>query len=137
MHEKEKDTVAIRDFFIDVNEKMVKHPNCIGTDDDAVLERRLHEVFPESQNLLGKEHLKWAVDRQMELKCVLDAQRHHIQRDIFGPATFCDRPPLLEAVDQHEFMRILGQLTKKWERSGAPEFADWFVRNKSKRLVIL
>ena len=133
LHEKDKDSIAMRDFFVEVKEEMVRQPNCIGSDDDNVTERRLHEIFNESHHLLGKEHLKWAIDRQLLDKCVLDSLRSQIQRDIFGPSTFHDRPPLLDAVDQHQFTRIMDQLKLKWERNGAPEFAEWFVKKKSKR----
>lgn len=77
-----------------IDERMIFQPICVGSDDDKVTERRLHEIFADSHHLLGKEHLKWAIDRQMDTKNVADALRNQIRKDIFGPATFHDRPPL-------------------------------------------
>ena len=57
------------DFLLHIRHKTARHPHCVGTYDDNILEKRLCEVFTNSRHLLGRE-LKWALEGQLEQKLV-------------------------------------------------------------------
>jgi hypothetical protein len=114
---------------------MDNEPNAVGTDDDSMLEKRLCKGFSGTKHLLGREHLKWSLDRQMELKHIPEPVMRTVRQDIFGPSEYADRPALLDCGDRQEYDRILRLLILKWSNQGsdATLFADWFLKRKSDR----
>ena len=132
-HEVEKDSEAIRDFLLDVKEALACEPLVIGSDEDSVIERRLHECMPNSYHLLGREHLKWNLNESIRKKNVPLPLRISIASDVFGPSRFADLPALLECCTKEEFDKITECYYNKWSAQGAQDFATFFKNKKSVR----
>ena len=126
IHSKEKDSNHINLFLLHLRNALNLTSAYIVTDECSVLERRLHEVWPDIVHGLGREHLIANFRENGHKHDVAARQLDKMKSQIFGPSSSSDLP-LLENVTEHDFERELNFLMSRWSKEGcqARKFAEW------------
>lgn len=85
IHSKEKDSYAIRNWLSQLRDVAPSLKPIFVTDQCSVLEKRLHEVWPDVQHVLGREHLIYNFNRQAQIQRVPEKERLLVKAALYGP----------------------------------------------------
>lgn len=125
LHSKEKDTTAIGLFLSHVQQNHKVQPYFV-TDECPVLERRIHEIWPNAVHGLGREHLITNFRRMCRKNSIPTEVQDEIKEEIFGPSRYHDLIPLMDTCSEEEFGRVIAKIFAKWQSvNSAKKVIEW------------
>jgi hypothetical protein len=119
VHTKEKDTTAWHHFLQELNIRMPRLVPLFSSDQDAMINKNLTIVWPTGTCLLGREHLIMNLNEKCRKLGVSSQTSSKVKAELFGPAQYGDRPPVLDAVNEEVFDSRFSQYIKEWLELGS------------------